>query len=94
MPTTVSTTALTPFEIQGLNESSTGQACTNIASQIAAAQKHLADLQKKQPTVNVAHQATLNRVLSSRTPKVTVPPGATIVRTTVNGVDSLLVQTP
>lgn len=93
MATTLSTTGLTPAESQFLDECRAGADCKTSSAQVQRLQKLLADEQAKQAKAIVAHQDTLKKVLSSKSPAVPVPSGATVQRQTVGGVDSLIVST-
>ena len=93
MTTTVSTTSLTAAETQLLNECNAHGLCNSLATEITRLQTRLALLQTRKTTADMAFQVVMGTVLSSKNPPVTVPSGATIVRQTVSGTDSLLVQT-
>jgi len=88
MATTVSTTALTPADIQLLTECSAHIQCTGLASQITRLQAQVAQLQARKVTADAAFQGVMKTVLTSKS--VSVPDGSTIIRQANN----LLVQTP
>lgn len=92
MPTTVSTTPLTPADIKLLGECSEHDLCARLTSQITQLQYQLAQAQARKSTADKAYSAVKNTILTSH--GVAIPNGATIIRQTVAGVDSLLVQTP
>lgn len=92
MPTTVSTTPLSPADIQLLGECSAHGQCVNLVKQITQLQEQLTKAQARKTSSDAAYAAVMNTILTSKS--VDIPNGAKVVRQTVNGVDSLLVQTP
>lgn len=91
MPTTVSTTPLTPADIQLLAECNAHADCTKCDAQISILQNQIAQLRNKKATAAAGFATVMSTILTSK--NVQVPVGATVVRQTVGGVDSLLVQT-
>lgn len=92
MPTTVSTTPLTPADVQLLGECSAHGQCANLTRQIAQLQAQLAQVQARKSSADAAYAAVMTTILASKS--VSVPNGAKIVRQVIEGIDSLLVQTP
>lgn len=94
-PVVVSATPLTPTETQFLNESSDARNVAAISSQLVIAQQRVDRLRKAHHAAVLALQASLARVLASRTPPVPVPAHALVVRQRLKtGQDALLVLQP
>lgn len=87
MATTVSTTPLTPADIQLLAECAAHGQCLGLAAQITRLQAQVAQLQARKVTADAAFSTVMKTILTSKS--VSVPDGATIVRQDNN----LLVQT-
>ncbi len=92
MPTTVSTTPLTAAESQFLNECTAGKQIVLLTEQLARQQAQVTRTNTSLTAAQAALQKDMATVLASRSPAIPVPTGDMIVRQTVGGVDSLLVQ--